>query len=149
VGGAGQGVVVAAAGRALATALVGVALGVWWEAYRGHLRAARPRGLALVVRDLLFWTGATLVAAFGLYFANWLDLRLYAVAGMALGVVAASVLAGPEVRAVAGALTYAFGAVGRWARRPFGGFRRRRPAPAGVRQGRGRRRHRGGGEPAA
>ncbi|MCL6596813.1 MAG: spore cortex biosynthesis protein YabQ [Firmicutes bacterium] len=149
MGDAGQGVVAAAAGRALATCLVGVALGVWWEAYRGHLRAARPRGLALVVRDLLFWTGATLVAAFGLYFANWLDLRLYAVAGMALGVVAASALAGPEVRAVAGALTYAFGAVGRLTRLPFDRLRRRRPAAEGVRRGGGRRRPRGGGEPAA
>jgi spore cortex biosynthesis protein YabQ len=90
-----------------AALVVGMALGLWLELYRGHLRAARPRRAALVVRDLLFWTGATLMAAFGLYFANWLALRLYALCAMVLGSLLASALAGPVVRPAAGGATRA------------------------------------------
>lgn len=115
-----------------AALLVGMALGLWLEIYRGHLRAARPRRLALLARDLLFWTGATLIAAFGLYFANWLDLRLYAVCFMALGILLSSSLAGPTVRPAAAAATRAVTWCARlllWPVRTLRARTARRPAP--------------------
>ena len=117
-----------------AALLVGVALGLWLELYRGHLRAARPRRLGLLARDLMFWCGATLIAAFGLYLANWLDLRLYAVCSMALGILLSTSLAGPTVRPVAGAATRAAARLTHAAMWPVralgGGSRRARPHPA-------------------
>lgn len=111
-----------------AAALVGMVLGLWLEIYRGHLRAARPRRAGLLVRDLLFWSGATVIAAFGLYFANWLDLRLYAVCAMAFGMLLASALAGPVVRPTSGAATRLVGACATVAMRPLRSLaRRRRP----------------------
>jgi spore cortex biosynthesis protein YabQ len=107
------GYVVLSGGRMAAALLVGMALGLWLELYRGHLRAARPRRLGLLARDLLFWAGATLIAAFGLYFANWFDVRLYALCAMALGILLTSALAGPIVRPASGGLTRALNAFGR------------------------------------
>ncbi len=127
----GPGFTALALGRFVAAVLVGIALGLWLEAYRGHLRAARPRRLGLLVRDLLFWLGATLIAAFGLYFANWLDLRLYAISAMALGLCLTSLLAGPSVRAIAAAVTDAVGAVGRALARPLRVLARRRATAPG------------------
>lgn|GEM_PF-4986242 len=99
------GFVALSAGRVAGAALVGMAVGLWVEIYRGHLRALRPRGAALVALDLLFWVVATGVVAFGLYYANWLDVRLYAVAAMAAGALWASWLAGPVVRPASAAAT--------------------------------------------
>jgi spore cortex biosynthesis protein YabQ len=119
------GFVALSAGRTVAASLVGMAFGLWLEMYRGHLRAARPKGVALFVRDLLFWLGATVLTAFGLYLANWLDLRLYAVVAVALGALWTSWLVGGPVRAVASVATRAFAAVGRvvaWPLRPLAYF---------------------------
>lgn len=88
-------------GRAVASALVGVAFGLWIDLFRGHLVACRNRGILLAVEDGLFWLGATALVAIGLYFANWLDIRLYSVAAMAAGAAFALWLAGPVVRPAA------------------------------------------------
>jgi len=116
-----------------AALLVGMALGLWLELYRGHLRAARPRRLGLLIRDVTFWLGATAIAAFGLYLANWLDLRLYAMCCMALGILLSTSLAGPTVRPVAGAATRAAAALAQallWPARALG--RGRRGARSGA-----------------
>lgn len=122
------GFVALSGGRIVAAVLVGMALGLWLEVYRGHLREARPRRVGLLVRDLLFWIMATLIAAFGLYFANWLDLRLYAVCAMALGILLSSALAGPTVRPGAALATRVLNAGAVAAVGPFRALARRRRA---------------------
>lgn len=117
-------------GRAAASALVGMAFGIWSDLFRGHLYACRSRGLLLALEDGMFWLGATVLVAIGLYFANWLDIRLYAVAAMAAGAALAIWLAGPVVRPASTAATRAMQAVGRvlaWPVRRFARRIRRRP----------------------
>ena len=87
-------------GRAIACLLVGMAFGVLVDLYRGHLSATRGRGAMLAVEDGLFWLAATVLVSVGLYFANWLEIRLYSVTAMALGALLAMWLAGPVVRPV-------------------------------------------------
>lgn len=123
---AAPGFVSLSGGRMVAALLVGMALGLWLEVYRGHLREMRPRRVGLLVRDLVFWIMATLIAAFGLYFANWLDLRLYAVCAMALGILLASALAGPTVRPGAALATRVLNAGAAAAAGPFRALARRR-----------------------
>lgn len=78
--------------------LVGMAFGVLVDLYRGHLGATRSRGAMLAVQDGLFWLVAAVLVSVGLYFANWLEIRLYSVTAMALGALLAMWLAGPVVR---------------------------------------------------
>lgn len=84
--------------RIVGTVLVGMAVGMWWELYRGWLRGWKPRHTAVLVGDLGFWAVAFWLTALGLFWANWLDIRLYAVAGMAFGVWTTSVGTGWLVR---------------------------------------------------
>jgi hypothetical protein len=114
----------AAEARLMGSLVVGMALGIWWEGYRGLLRGLRPRGGWLTVLDLTFWAVAFGVTAFGLYWANWLDLRLYAVAAALGGAVLAHLGAGPVVRpavaAAAGGARRALGRVAAWLRQSPG-----------------------------
>jgi len=98
-------VVLASAGRAVTALLGGLAIGVWTAAYQGHLRAYRPRRVLLFMLDVAFWLGVFVLAALGLYLANWMSLRLYAFVAMGTGVVTALALAGPGVRALAWGVT--------------------------------------------
>jgi hypothetical protein len=92
------------AARGVATVLVGMGLGVWGELYRGVLRGSQASRRTLVALDLAAWLGALALAAMGLYWANWLDLRLYAVAGMAVGYALTHWGAGPWLVAAGTAL---------------------------------------------
>jgi hypothetical protein len=118
----------ASEGRIVATSVTGMALGLWLEGYRGWLRGWRPARLGLLAGDLTFWAVALAVTALGLYWANWLNVQLYAVAGMAAGTAFAMLLVGREVRGgvaassrlVRSALTAAGRGLGRWASRSAG-----------------------------
>lgn len=75
--------------------VVGLALGIWVALYHGHLRAYRPARALLFVLDLLFWLGTLVLVAVGLYFTDWLSLRLYALFAIGVGLLTSLYLAGP------------------------------------------------------
>lgn len=85
--------------------IVGLSLGIWTALYQGHLRAYRPHRGLLIALDVLFALGALVVSAVGLYFTDWLSLRVYALFAMAVGVLTALYLAGPAFRALSFVLT--------------------------------------------
>ncbi len=81
----------------LVTVLLGSAVGLAYDLYRGLRRAAiRGRG-ATVVGDLLFWSLATWFVFRGLVFGNGGELRMYVFAGTAAGLYLYFQLASPTV----------------------------------------------------
>lgn len=133
------------AGRAVMGFVVGLALGVWVALYQGHLRAYRPVHVLLFAMDLLFWLGTLVLVTVGLYFTDWMSLRVYALFAIGVGLVVALFLAGPFFGflafGVTRALLVAFWFVTWPVRRVWHSVRPRPRGPRRPRSGSGPRRH--------
>ncbi|MHB0884399.1 MAG: spore cortex biosynthesis protein YabQ [Bacillota bacterium] len=81
----------------LVTVLLGSAVGLAYDLYRGLRRAAIRSRAATAVGDLLFWSLATLFVFRGLVFGNGGELRMYVFAGTAAGLYLYFQLASPTV----------------------------------------------------
>ena len=104
--------------------------------------AYRPARWLLTLLDLAFWAVALVLVAVGLYFTDWLSLRLYAAFVIALGCLAALYLAGFFFRFVSYALTrgmltvfWLFLRPLRWFTRTLGRHQGRRSRPTGGARG--------------
>lgn len=77
------------------TVLAGITLGWLFDSYRAVRAVFHPRGMALLVGDILFWCTALVVTAAALALGNWGDLQLYVLVGGAAGLALYHQLASP------------------------------------------------------
>lgn len=77
----------------LATMLIwGIVLGIVFDVYRFLLPTSTVKGLVQYVFDFIFWLIITAVTFLIIIFANFGDVRLYLILGIALGFVIYSIL---------------------------------------------------------
>lgn len=69
----------------LVTVLLGAAVGLAYDVYRGLRRVAGRKRAATFAGDLLFWVAATILVFRGLIFGNGGELRSYVFVGAAVG----------------------------------------------------------------
>ncbi len=69
----------------LVTFLIGAAIGLAYDVYRGLRRAAQSGRVATLLGDIIFWAAATILVFRGLVFGNGGELRLYVFVGAAAG----------------------------------------------------------------
>ena len=65
--------------------LAGFVAGFLLDVYRVFRWLTRPKGLVVYLEDILFWLACTPLLLFALVVSNWIELRLYAFLGTALG----------------------------------------------------------------
>lgn len=85
----------------LVTVLLGVAVGVAYDLYRGLRRAARSGQAFTIIGDVIFWSAATVFVFRGLIFGNGGELRSYVFLGAGAGLYFYFQMASPTVLWVA------------------------------------------------
>ncbi|NPV71082.1 MAG: spore cortex biosynthesis protein YabQ [Firmicutes bacterium] len=77
--------------------LAGVAAGLLFDIYRIFRWVTSPRGIVVYLEDAIFWLVLTPLLVFALIVSNWVNLRLYAFVGFALGFAVYLVFGSPAV----------------------------------------------------
>lgn len=76
----------------LTTVYGGLIIGFIYDLYRVFRYFIKPKGLATLIEDLLFWILISIIAIGILFYSNWGQLRGYVLLGFILGVLIYSLL---------------------------------------------------------
>ena len=70
----------------VSTVLVGAAIGLFYDVFRILRKTTRHRGIVVQLEDLLFWVIATGLTFYYMLHRNYGEVRLFALAGVAVGI---------------------------------------------------------------
>ena len=70
----------------LSMALVGAAIGLFYDAFRVIRKTARHSGFAVTLEDMIFWVAATGLTFYYMLHRNYGEVRLFTLIGVSVGI---------------------------------------------------------------